>query len=43
MLICLMLQVYDVDRMSNKKSNSYSAMDNNPILMTLYDHIDVSL
>lgn len=34
------IRVYDVDRMSNKKSNSYSAMDNNPILMTLYDHID---
>ena len=36
-------QIYDADKMPSKKSGNYSSLDNNPILRTLYDHIDVSL
>ena len=39
----LFIQIYDADKMPTKKSGNYSSLDNNPIMRTLYDHIDVSL
>lgn len=36
-------QIYDADKMPTKKSGNYSSLDSNPILRTLYDHIDVSV